>query len=431
MKLEEILATPGWDKSEDFEDLSEGSERPWYVYRHTCTVNGKCYIGISCHPVRRWKQHVFSSKSDSCACRDTKFKRALRKYQAHSWRHEILAVAKDMEQANALEVELICSYKCFVYGYNSTIGGDGNGSGYLLCEEFIVERVREHFSASWSYPHVLSGAVDGGYTGDTWSGYNMALISGNRGLSGGSSLAKLMSRLVTGYDNPANRPELTTDFIVDRAKEHFLRYRKFPTAHSGAVNGGHPGDTWLAYNCALMNGTRSLCGGTSLSQLLSASGIGHTNKKGKPRLTEEFILSRITEHFQRTHRFPVATSGAVMGGHAGDTWLGYERALINGNRGLPGGSSLSRLMKRSNTGYSSRLEKPTLTTEAILERCVEYFVNCKKYPTRKSGAVQGGYKGDTWMAYDQALTKGARGLPGGSSLAKLLDTIRKPKPSQT
>ncbi len=80
MKLEDILKDGTWTKSPGFVDLSEGSERPWYVYRHTCKVNGKCYVGISENPIKRWDTHIYSARSRKSPEYDVKFKRAIRKH---------------------------------------------------------------------------------------------------------------------------------------------------------------------------------------------------------------------------------------------------------------------------------------------------------------------------------------------------------------
>src|SRR5262249_25556145 len=42
-----------------------------------------------------------------------------------------------------------------------------------------------------------------------------------------------------------------------------------------------------------------------------------------------------------------------------------------------------------------------------------------RWPTNKSGAVAGAI-GETWSGIDASLQQGTRGLPGGSSLARLL-----------
>jgi hypothetical protein len=431
MKLEDILKDETWTKSPGFVDLSEGSERPWYVYRHTCKVNGKCYVGISCNPVNRWRQHRLVSRSETLPGCDTKFKRAIRKHGEACWIREILAATKDQEQACKIEQIEIATADAYSCGYNSTYGGEGAKVGELLTCEFILCRISEHVNRNGSFPCVMSGDVLGGFPGDTWSGYNMALTAGRRGLPGGSSLAKLMSEAVPGYCNPANKSDISHQFIVDRAREHMHIHHRWPSAHSGIVCGGNPGDTWLAYDTCLTRGLRGLPGGSSLAKLLSESEIGYINRKGKPKLTVDFIQDRVRDHLIKNGTLPRSSSGPVAGGYPGDTWLGYERALINGNRGLPGGSSLSRVMEQSGVGYVNRLNKPDLTESFIISRAIEHTRSTGRLPTRKSGDVLGGHGGDTWMAYEQALDKGARGLPGGSSLAKLLKPLKLVKPTQT
>ncbi|WP_280524241.1 DEAD/DEAH box helicase [Legionella cincinnatiensis] len=69
--------------------------------------------------------------------------------------------------------------------------------------------------------------------------------------------------------------------------------------------------------------------------------------------------------------------------------------------------------------------RPPLTME-IIETWIEQFFNkYQKYPLRNDSLIEfaeGNYYGDTWSRIDTALREGLRGLPVGSSLAKLMDT---------
>jgi hypothetical protein len=49
-------------------------------------------------------------------------------------------------------------------------------------------------------------------------------------------------------------------------------------------------------------------------------------------------------HRKRTGRWPTALSGPVVEA-PGETWRGVEMALVQGQRGLPKGSSLARVLK--------------------------------------------------------------------------------------
>lgn len=163
---------------------------------------------------------------------------------------------------------------------------------------------------------------------------------GLRGLPGGSGLAQLMETL--GYVNHKNKPGLTPEYILGRAQERIKANGRWPGQRSGAVEGGYPGDTWRGYDQALKVGLRGLPGGSSLAQLMET--IGYINHLSKPDLTPEFILERSREYREANNKWPSLYSGHVEGGHAGDTWKGYDRALMVGCRGLPGGSSLAKLL---------------------------------------------------------------------------------------
>jgi hypothetical protein len=62
-------------------------------------------------------------------------------------------------------------------------------------------------------------------------------------------------------------------------------------------------------------------------------------------LTVKQILSWAKAHRRRTGRWPSAASGPVAE-VSGQTWRGIDQALAGGFRGLPGGSSLARLLHK-------------------------------------------------------------------------------------
>lgn len=61
-------------------------------------------------------------------------------------------------------------------------------------------------------------------------------------------------------------------------------------------------------------------------------------------LSIELILALADEHQQRTGQWPRVGSGPVIG-RPGDTWLAINAALQQGDRGLPGGSSLPAILR--------------------------------------------------------------------------------------
>jgi hypothetical protein len=106
----------------------------------------------------------------------------------------------------------------------------------------------------------------------------------------------------------------------------------------------------------------------------------------------------------------------------GETWAAVQAALREGLRGLPGGSSLARLLARER-GVRRRSLRPRLAERQILRWAQAHYRRTGRWPTRRSGPIAEA-PGESWEAVHSALCEGLRGLPGGSSLAQLLDTLR-------
>jgi hypothetical protein len=60
-------------------------------------------------------------------------------------------------------------------------------------------------------------------------------------------------------------------------------------------------------------------------------------------LVVEQILAWADEHYQRTGKWPSARTGLVKSA-PGECWNNIKQALKTGYRGLPGGSSLAKLL---------------------------------------------------------------------------------------
>lgn len=141
----------------------------------------------------------------------------------------------------------------------------------------------------------------------------------------------------------------------------------------------------------------------------------------RPRLTEAQILALADLHREENGEWPNASSGPVTGA-AGETWEKFEAALRVGVRGLPGGSSLAQLLERER-GVPNRKNLSALTIAWILERADAHHAQHDAWPRLTSGPVIGAPH-ETWRAIEAALRAGGRGLPRGSSLAKLLAAER-------
>jgi hypothetical protein len=70
-----------------------------------------------------------------------------------------------------------------------------------------------------------------------------------------------------------------------------------------------------------------------------------------------------------------------------------------------------------------RQERPEITTNQILEWADNYHNRTGKWPDTESGPIPEAL-GTTWRGVDMALRRGYRGLPGKSSLCRLLHERR-------
>jgi hypothetical protein len=148
---------------------------------------------------------------------------------------------------------------------------------------------------------------------------------------------------------------------------------------------------------------------------------GVRNKGDLPSLTVKQILKWADEHHKRTGKWPKQNSGLVQVA-LGETWTGIHGALSRGLRGLPGGSSLAKLLTE-HRGMRNKQDLPTITINKILKWADEHHKRTSKWPIVKSGPIQIA-KGETWLGVNSALIAGGRGLNSGSSLAKLLSERR-------
>jgi hypothetical protein len=134
-------------------------------------------------------------------------------------------------------------------------------------------------------------------------------------------------------------------------------------------------------------------------------------------LTVATVLEWADAHHKRTGRWPHVRSGPVAGA-PGQTWGAVNRALARGSRGLPGGSSLARLLGEKR-GRRNQAQAPPLTAGQILLWADAHFRRTGRLPNANSGAALDA-PGESWSAVASALYAGNRGLPGGETLAQFL-----------
>jgi hypothetical protein len=244
----------------------------------------------------------------------------------------------------------------------------------------------------------------------TWGQVNHSLAVGSRGLAGGTTLADLLQDH-RGVHNKQNPPRLTVEQILVWADAHHSATGEWPRVTCGPVR-DDPALTWQQVNRALTTGSRGLAGGTSLANLL-LDHRGVRNKQNLPRLNVEQILAWADAHREATGEYPHGDSGPVRAA-PDETWGAVDSALSRALRGLPGGSSLSRLLTERR-GY-----RGPLTAERILAWADAHHASTGRWPTSWSSGPVRGADSETWQSVDAALRDGRRGLPGGTTLARFL-----------
>lgn len=103
---------------------SQTISRIWKIYKITCLVNGKGYIGLTVDSVeQRWSNHV---------CQATRygtmavFHQAIRKYGRPNFSIETIQTAYSLEEASELEISSIITHNTRQpSGYNIAEGGAG------------------------------------------------------------------------------------------------------------------------------------------------------------------------------------------------------------------------------------------------------------------------------------------------------------------
>jgi hypothetical protein len=208
---------------------------------------------------------------------------------------------------------------------------------------------------------------------------------------------------------------LSVSEILAWADSHHARTGRWPQVYTGAIWDALPGETWRRIDNALRYGLRGLPGGSSLIQLLSQYRDVRNTQNLSP-LTEGQILAWALAHYWRNGTWPNRYSGLVHG--TGEVWSNLDAGLRRGSRGLPGNSSLGKLLADC-LGVRTRANVPPLSVNRILDWADAHYQRTGVWPTRRSGFIAAA-PGETWHAVDLALQQGLRGLPGRHSLPQLL-----------
>jgi len=284
-----------------------------------------------------------------------------------------------------------------------------------LTERQILEWADAHERTTGNWPTAKSGPVEG--TDETWAGICWALLSGRRGL-GKQSLANLLATHGRKR-NLMTLPQLTTATLLAWVDQYRAANAQWPKRTSGVIKG--TAERWSLIDSALKQGNRGLPGGSSLSQFLAEHRDVRPGRF-QPLLSVSAILAWADAHRQSHGVWPLSTSGAIPG--TKETWDSVNRALAHGYRGLRGRCTLPQLLAK-HRGVPNRKALPKVSTSLVLRWCDQHKARTGSWPTAKSGPVFG--TNEVWSRIDQALWKGLRGLPGGSTLAQLLHEHRRGK----
>lgn len=140
-----------------------------------------------------------------------------------------------------------------------------------------------------------------------------------------------------------------------------------------------------------------------------------SGRKAKQHLTVPLILAWADRYRRQHGRWPGVESVRVEG-MGSETWSRIDAALVKGHRGLPSGSSLAVELQRSRHVYRG---KDRVTEDQIFRWAKSCFRRTGNWPQAADGPVPEAER-TTWDSLNKALIRGARGLPGGSCLKKLL-----------
>jgi pyrroloquinoline quinone (PQQ) biosynthesis protein C len=282
-----------------------------------------------------------------------------------------------------------------------------------ITEEQILQWVHAYVNRASEWPTRESQIIHEA-PHEIWKAVDMALRKGLRGLPGASSLARFLAEKL-GRRNPGNLPPLTVEWILKMAESHHERTGQWPNSTSGPILDA-PGETWSGINSALQQGSRRLPIRSSLAQLLQDH-FGVRNRKKLPDLTIEQILAWVDQHLERTGEWPNHLSGNIPD-QPNETWSGINHVLLRGSRGLATSCSLADLLAQYR-GVRNIKNPPKFTESQIFAWAVAYKKRTGNWPRVRSGPIFE-CPDETWRRIDNALVHGLRGLPGGSSLVRLI-----------
>ena len=256
--------------------------------------------------------------------------------------------------------------------------------------EYILELLNDHFGTNISKQDVWEQAEKRGLYEPIF-----AEVSVNSKLSAASSAVPLMP----------------LDEILNYADLWFKEYKKWPKKGSGPVGE----DTELTWNDVNNQCKRKEHNSSLANLLLEKRQVRH--HLAKKNLSIQLIISWAKHHYQETNSWPTYESGVVLA-EPSENWGAIRSNLVAGGRGLPSGLSIEKVLTNE-LGIVGVRSGKNLTEELVIRLAKAHFELTEVYPHEKSTWILDG--SDSWAAISAALREGLRGLPGGTSLAQLLD----------
>jgi hypothetical protein len=214
---------------------------------------------------------------------------------------------------------------------------------------------------------------------------------------------------------PSTRKRLNIRDVLKWADQHREWTGRWPISRDGPVL-GQPGETWEGINDALRKCGRGVTRPTTLHQLLARRRGALDSRRLCPELTRQQIIEWARLYHMRTGTWPRRDSGRIASA-PNLSWSTVHNTLKRGGMHLPGGETLTTLLREEFLLWSSRGHR-RLSVPLILKWADEHRGRTGRWPVVMSGQVP--RQKHTWAAINEALKHGRCGLPGGTSVARLL-----------
>lgn len=108
------------------------------VYKITNLINGKCYIGSSIRPEKRWREHINTSKRPNDYKYNYPLYKAFRKYGINNFVFEIINDDfESIEEMQQYEQRMIICFNSLQNGYNQTINTNSNNIANENIQKYI------------------------------------------------------------------------------------------------------------------------------------------------------------------------------------------------------------------------------------------------------------------------------------------------------